>query len=239
MHLPDGEVHIYAASLQLPSEQLSVLFPLMSQDEQERALRFHFTLHQQRFIAAHGILRLILSWYLDVAPETIVFGYSDHHKPFLLNNALNIHFNLSHSEDYALYAVTRVGEIGVDVEKIRPDDDKADVAQRFFSASEKSALFALPGEEQTTAFYRLWSGKEAIIKASGKGLSQPLASFSVSFNLQPELIHVDGKKWHLYPFDIHPEFASACALAAPVSGISIYDFIDQKSIIRSKIQPNS
>lgn len=235
MQLADGEVHIYAASLQLPPQQLTTLDALLGQDEQERAQRFHFPIHRERFIAAHGILRLILGWYLNAAPGTIKFRYSDHRKPFLADNA-SLQFNLSHSDDFALYAITGVSEIGVDVEKIRPDDDKAAVAQRFFSDREKTALFALPNADQTTAFYRLWSGKEAIIKASGKGLSQPLSSFSIHFDLSPQIVIADDKQWYLHPLTIHPEFAAAVAVAKPITRISICDIIDQKAVKRSSLK---
>ena len=235
MHLDESEIHIYAAPLNLPPSQIQQLRSLLSQDEQARADRFVFPLHQQRFIAAHGILRIILGTYLNTSPADLQFDYSEHRKPSLAGAQVkNLFFNLSHSDDLAVYAITRSGELGIDVEKIATKNN-SDIAERFFSNSEIAALAALPSAQQVAGFFQLWSRKEAIIKANGRGFSQPLSSFSVSLNDQPEIVLVDNKHWILIPLAIDPAFASALAVAVPASRLCLWDFIDQNAVFRSAI----
>lgn len=91
-----------------------------------------------------------------------------------------IRFNMSHSHDLALYAVTRNRELGIDLEHIRKDFASHEIAQQFFSPREVARLRALPLSMQTKAFFNCWTRKEAYIKATGKGLSLPLHQFDVS-----------------------------------------------------------
>lgn len=233
MQLHEHEIHVFAAPIAVnipPSWQAA-----LSADECERAERFLLPLHQQRFIVAHAILRQLLGIYLDTPPADIQFTYSDHRKPALSGqHAGQLEFNLSHSADMAVYAFTRKCAIGIDIEKIQ-SENKSDIAERFFSPAEIAALSALTPPEQVAGFFQLWARKEAIIKANGKGLAQPLASFSVALDVPQETVHVDQQQWTLYPLDIHPEYAAALAVATPATTIHIWDFIDQKPVFRSTI----
>ena len=89
-------------------------------------------------------------------------------------------FNLSHSGDVILYAMTGARRIGVDIEEIRKNSDLMDVAKGQFSEREFTALQGMNGAEQTDAFFRGWTRKEAYLKARGEGLGYPLKIFSVS-----------------------------------------------------------
>ena len=110
-------------------------------------------------------------------PRRIRFGYGDRGKPTLSHCASAPFFNLSHSGDFAALAVARCGDVGIDVEQIRPVG--SEIAQRFFTDGEKAILARLSGSEWRQAFYRCWTRKEAVLKANGKGLSGGLASFDV------------------------------------------------------------
>jgi 4'-phosphopantetheinyl transferase len=232
MHIPKDEVHIFTASLSASLAEEQALLTLLSDDERERADRFIAPKHRHRFIIAHGILRQLLSVYLDQQAASIKFAYSQYQKPMLAD--LDTHclqFNLSHSEDFVVYAFAQQSEIGIDIEIIR-DELKMDIAERFFSPAEIIALKALPLNEQTTGFYRLWSRKEAVIKANGKGLSQPLSSFSVAAIDIPETLTLEDKNWSIYPLSIHPEFAGALATAQPISHLLIWDVINGQPVAR-------
>lgn len=233
MQLDTNEIHIYAAPLDvtIPDEWQATL----SADENERAERLISPLDQKRFIAARAILRQLLAHYLDADPATITFTYGQQRKPALANEfASRLEFNLSHSENMAAYAFTLGGAIGIDIEHIRPHN-KNDLAERFFSADEIAALKALDPEKQPLGFYTLWARKEAIIKANGKGLAQPLSSFSVSLDALPQQLNIDQQHWHLYPLSLHPQFAAAVATAQNVHKISIWDFVEQNRRFRTNI----
>lgn len=238
MLLDTNEIHVFAAPLSgVISEER---YAILNDDERERAKRLISPLHRQRFIAAHVILREILSRYVNTRPDSLQFTFSSHRKPELVSTFTGgkLHFNLSHSENMAVFAITTSGEVGIDIEKIQPLN-KSDVAERFFSDAEKSALASLPPSQQTSGFYHVWARKEAIIKANGKGLAIPLSSFSVSIDKTLETLHVEDKTWTLLPLDINAEYASALAATVPPNKISLWDIIDDQPVFRTSISPSS
>jgi 4'-phosphopantetheinyl transferase len=151
---------------------------LLSEDENERAARFHFMADSDRFIVAHACLRDVLSRYLPNEPDQFHFSTNSHGKPVL--NGHNVEFNLSHSGNFALIAIAKECRVGVDVERIRSGISSHVIAQQYFSTSEFAELQSLPLEQRETAFFTCWTRKEAYIKAEGQGLSLPLESFDVS-----------------------------------------------------------
>lgn len=215
--LPPDEVHVWRAALDLPDPLAEALGRLLSADERERAERFHFARDRRRFSAGRGLLRDILSRYLNAAPQELRFHYNAHGKPSLYGSDLR--FNLSHSGGLALFAVTVGGEVGVDVERIRPEVMQEGLARRYFSPREVTALEALPPEQQPPGFFNCWTRKEAYIKARGEGLSLPLDSFDVS--LEPgkpaRLLYVkdapgEAERWSLWDLEVGAGFAAALAL---------------------------
>jgi 4'-phosphopantetheinyl transferase len=181
--LADNEVHVWRAQLELPPSQVQRLRSILTDDELDRANRFSFEIDRQRFIAARGILRFILSRYITTYPGHLRFYYNQYGRPFLAPefSSYLLNFNVSHSGRMALYAITRNMEIGVDVERVRSDFEYEEIAERFFLANEVAILHMIPIEKKLEAFYNFWTRKEAYIKAHGKGLSLPLDSFDVSF----------------------------------------------------------
>ncbi|MFN7945824.1 MAG: 4'-phosphopantetheinyl transferase superfamily protein [Blastocatellia bacterium] len=180
--LAPDEVHVWRAPLELPAEQLEKLWLTLAPDEQQRAGRFHFERDRHHFIAAHGMLRVLLGRYLRLSPQELNFITGPWGKPALRPDCrpLPLHFNLSHSHQLALYAFTLHRETGVDVEFIKPDFASLEIARSFFSPREVAQLGSLPVAEQTQAFFNCWTRKEAYIKARGEGLSLPLDQFDVS-----------------------------------------------------------
>ena len=118
-------------------------------------------------VAAHH-----LSQYLGKEPVELKFDYSSRGKPALTKHAGEkmLHFNLAHSDELMLLAVTRVCAVGIDVERLRPLADAEDIAERFFSARESMQLKTLPKASKLAAFFKLWTRKEAWLKATGAGL---------------------------------------------------------------------
>jgi 4'-phosphopantetheinyl transferase len=176
------EVHVWRASLNQTPHHLQRLCNTLASDEAVRAARFHFERDRQHFIAARGLLREILSRYLRLPPDSLRFKYSSYGKPYLADEGSGawLRFNLSHSGELALYALSRQRELGVDIEQIRTDIEHMQIATQFFSKQEVATLRSLPPHLQQEAFFLCWTRKEAYIKGIGEGLSLPLHSFDVS-----------------------------------------------------------
>lgn len=173
------DVDLWTWDLDVDAPLLAHFQSLLNDDERARAARFVHERHQRRFAAGRGRLREILGRYLDVPAQTVAFAYGDHGKPELASPGPSaLAFNLSHTEAFAALVVSKGVDIGVDVELAHPV--KEDIAGRFFSVPEQEALAALPDAEQTRAFHRCWTRKEALVKALGDGLSAPLDAFAVS-----------------------------------------------------------
>jgi 4'-phosphopantetheinyl transferase len=204
--LGKNEVHVWRASLELPSSQVQRLQENLSEEELERADRFHFQRHRSHFIAARGILRTILGRYLKREPKRLRFEYGPKGKPELARHTdhRRLRFNVSHSHGLALYAVAHDREVGVDVERIRPEMAGEKIAERFFSPREAAALHRLPAEIQQEAFFTCWTRKEAYLKAIGEGLTLRLDQFEVSI--------VPGEPATLLSIKEDPEGASHWSL---------------------------
>lgn len=154
---------------------------MLAMDEQARAARYRFPKDRDHFIAARGLLRVLLSRYLRVSPADFTFLYSGLGKPSLAEHqGAGLRFNVSHSHGLALLAFAQGRELGVDLESVRPEVAGLRIAERYFSPAEVAALRALPESQQTEAFFNCWTRKEAYIKARGDGLSARLDLFDVS-----------------------------------------------------------
>jgi 4'-phosphopantetheinyl transferase len=215
------EAHVWLFDLDTQFSMEVQWESLLSSDECERALRFRFPLHQRRFSAIHGLLRIVLSAYLNTEPETLCFRYSDKGKPALggMYETNSLRFNLSHSERIVLLAITSGREIGVDVEYISPDFELESTAQRFFSPAERENLQEIPAALKRLAFFNCWSRKEAFIKAKGDGLSLPLDRFDVSLTpgAPAELLATrpdadEKSRWSLCSLDAGADYAAALAV---------------------------
>jgi 4'-phosphopantetheinyl transferase len=222
--LGEGEAHVWRASLDQPADMIAKFELCLSKDEYQKAERFHRPSDRRRFIAGRGILRKVISAYLELAPAEVRFVYNKYGKPFISDdqNLGALGFNLSHSNGLALYAFTRWRRIGVDVEYMREDVATLEVAERFFSKDEFEALRAAPGDQRTKAFFNCWSRKESYIKAIGMGVSYPLDGFTVSLasNVTPALLKVDADaaettRWKMYELDVAEGYAAALIIENP------------------------
>jgi 4'-phosphopantetheinyl transferase len=217
LDLQPRQVDVWRISLDLAIASAKSIESHLSSDESQRAARFHFPEDRDRYIVAHGCLRNVLSRYLHSRPDQLIFATNEYGKPVLPDNKLE--FNLSHSGDFALIALAWERQVGVDVERIRPDLSTEAIARRYFSQREVSELLALPPEQREIAFFRCWTRKEAYIKAKGLGLSLPLESFDVSLTPnEPAILHAtrpDAKEaslWKLLSLEVDARYASAVAV---------------------------
>jgi len=187
-----SEVHAWIADLNIGSAEISRVQELLSAEERERAARFRIEKPRIEYAAARGFLRTILGGYLKRHPSELKFRYNNFGKPFLADEfaASKLQFNLAHSHGLALYSVTLDSEIGVDIERVRPEVATTELAQRFFAPEEVKVLMDLPPADRTRGFFECWTCKEAVLKARGSGLALPLDDFVVAFgpNATPGLL---------------------------------------------------
>jgi 4'-phosphopantetheinyl transferase len=199
------EVHLWQAPLNLDPAELAVLDRFLSTDERERAERFRLDRDGARYTAARGWLRWLIGRYLDVDPSGLSFGKGAFGKPELTNPAVSwLRFNLAHSADLAVFAISSRREIGVDIEHIRADFPVEAVAQRFLPPEEWVALASLPPDRRTEAFFSLWTRKEAYLKAIGVGLA------AIDADVKPNGGHCD--EWLLTAFVVGDGYAAAVAV---------------------------
>ena len=176
------EVHLWRVDLNEVAPAEPRWRQILCTDELVRADRFHFERDRRNYTATRALLRILLSKYVNCAPERIAFVYGEMQKPAMDRSRSDspVHFNVSHSGMKALLAFALGREVGVDVEQIRYNIEHEALAKRFFSPAEQQAIAALPFSEQCAGFIRCWTRKEAYIKAHGTGLSLPLDGFDVS-----------------------------------------------------------
>lgn len=221
--LPD-QVHVWRIRLDGVENRDEDLTAVLSAEERERALRFHFDQHRSRFIRTHGILRIILSKYTGVEVEKLTFGAGSHGKPFLeADQNREIRFNLSHSGDLMILGIAKDRELGVDVELINEKVEWQQIAVNYFNAYEMEKISCLPDwAEQLRAFYRVWTMKEAYLKARGDGLAGGLDKAVV--NLEPDNLDIflslpggedEKRRWQVITF--HPA-TGACGAVVALKG---------------------
>ncbi len=219
-----GDLHLWRLKA-APGADARGLLSTLTPDEVERAERFHFRRDRDRFVLARGTLRTLLGRYLGAHPSSFVFRHNEYGKPSLAGEWAGspLNFNLSHSHEVVLYAFALGREIGVDVERVRPDLAGEELASRFFSAPENEALRAVASDTRPLTFFCCWTRKEAYIKARGEGLSFPLDKFAVSVDAEQSEVTLDvfdapveGGRWTISSFV--PEAGYVAALAAEGHG---------------------
>ncbi len=220
-----GEVHVWKIDLKSSDTQLLRFRETLSRDEINRAERFYFPEHRQRFIVGRGSLRHILGRYLDVEPAQVKFDYQSRGKPVLADQLAksDLFFNLAHSQDLALCAVNYMYQIGIDIEHIHPVSDLENLAQRFFLPEEYALLRSLPLEQKQNCFFRYWTCKEAYLKATGNGLAElEQVRVCLAPDKPAKLIGVD--EWNLRELVPADGFAGAIAIAGNCQNLQFWQY---------------
>jgi 4'-phosphopantetheinyl transferase len=177
--LKPSDIHLWRLDLDSPpATSIEQARSLLTDAEIQRADRFVRPEHQARFALVRGTLRQVLGHYTGTKPSTIVLSENEFGKPSL-KEFPSIQFNVSHTDPVALIGVNLDYDIGVDVESTRPREAWQKIVKRYFTEDEIKQLFALDEAEGMTGFYRLWTLKEAYMKARGHGLSWGLDKFSM------------------------------------------------------------
>jgi 4'-phosphopantetheinyl transferase len=169
--LGEDDVHLWYASLDLPTSTVETLRKILSLDELERAGRQRAVKDQDRFVAARGQLRIILASYLSVPLCRLRFTYGGYGKPMLTRESEgDLRFNLTHAGASVLYVIARGREVGVDLERICSHPIDEQLANQYFSSCKNAALQELSVPARPEAFFRYWTRREAYGKVRGDGL---------------------------------------------------------------------
>jgi len=222
VRLGSNSVHVWKSFLDVDEETVQHFFTLLSEQEKQKALRFHAARHRRKYIAAHGLLRVIVGGYAEADPKSLTFCTNQYGKPFLCadQKTIPLLFNLSHSHNLCMIAVCSGLEVGIDVEYMNRDINVLELANRFFSKREIEKISSLPEGLRNYAFFRCWTRKEAYLKAKGKGLFIELHRFEVSvLPTEPAAVlsadesPEDVDRWHLFDLDPYPGYAGALSIA--------------------------
>ncbi len=217
-------VDVWSFSLDLTDDEIKSLFALLNEEEQQRAERLKVSSKNQQFVISRARLRQTLSPFLACSAKEVCFEYLEHGKPQIAcdQNRSGLAFNLSHSANQTLIAVTLAGEVGIDIEVIEKRTDITKLAGRFFSEKEQQALTDITDDRRRQAFFSCWSRKEAFIKAVGDGLSYGLGNFTVSVEPEPGPVELSlpdtadvSDMWSVWDIPVEAAFKAAVAVSRP------------------------
>jgi 4'-phosphopantetheinyl transferase len=221
----------YIATAARTDDALASDAALLDPAECARRDRLMFARDRRDFVTAHALVRRTLSRYRSVAEADWAFEAGPYGKPSIaepLRGNPPLVFNLSHSHGIVACAVAMGVELGIDVESVDHSGDDLTLAERYFARSEVAGLMAQPAGNRRTRFIELWVLKEAYIKAVGRGLSHPLASFAFELTDDGGL-HFEGppaeraERWHFAMFAVGERYRLAIAVGCE-EGTPAIDF---------------
>lgn len=190
----------------LSRENFLKLLDNLNDNDKEKILRYKK--YEDSLRSLYG--KLLLKDALNIVELNL--SYNEYGKPYLQSPYDDIHFNISHSGEWVVLAIDTV-PIGIDIQEITNAD--INIAKRFFSKEESEYIFSLSNENQIEAFFKLWSLKEAYVKAEGKGLSIPLNSFTIDISRDTPILGqgADSKKCEFYSDKVGENyFMSICRM---------------------------
>ena len=232
MRIEKSEIHLWQleqADFELSSLQSECL-AWLTETELKRFQRYQFDRHRKQLLLGRVLMRTALSSYdTTISPAAWNFTPNQYGKPAISEeqNLASLYFNLSHSAEKVVLAVSRFKDIGIDVECARKPRRIAAIAQRYFSDREVAQLLVLPQDQQQSRFYDLWTLKEAYIKACGMGLAIPLQHFSYGFAGDDGLtVEFDAQRndveaaWQFWQLSAGSDFKMAVAAKTGKEGLT-------------------
>ncbi len=236
LHLDDNAIDVWAIQLIGNDEVTTTLFRVLDDVERARAGRFLASRDRLQFVQSHGIMRLILAGYLDCDPTSLTFQEGQFGKPRLCQvpSKRDLQFSLSHTDAYCMVAVRWLHPLGVDVERLRHVQEATNIARKQFTPAEYRMLSMLTGAEQQRAFFVLWTGKEACIKALGKGLTEGLDALELNIEsegfLRPVAWQGDQtivRDWSVCRLDSPCGYVAAVSTLYPFQTLTQFDIFNE------------
>ena len=217
--LGHNQLHLMVDSLESLANNRDRTFAVINPEEENRAERFINTQHGENFRLVRGTLRLCLSTYLDMPADMIRFEFNKYGKPkiTLSQNPKALRFNVSHSQRMAAFIFSTGKSVGVDIEFIKPIKNMSRLADHVCSAQELQEFNAMDQQLRQDAFFRLWTRKEAFIKAKGQGLSMGLRSIYIGFDVSKSTHRVQYRgewfdNWLVKDLECDPNYKLAAAV---------------------------
>lgn len=182
LNLSHENIDVWLCDLKKLSNNIDEFYSVLSEDEQERAEKLKIEDKRHQYIITRGSLRKCLGLLTEADPTVFKFKYLKHGKPVLEESSqyADISFNVSHSNDIALVAISRKQNIGIDVEKINYETDHQALVTRFFSKAEQAEFNTYSESTKAKAFCACWTRKESFIKATGDGVTYGLDTFDIT-----------------------------------------------------------
>lgn len=203
---------VFTVYLPAMKSRMEYFWKLLSTHEIIKVGNFSSPILKERHVISHGILRVLLSFYCQISPKAILFEYNCYGKPYLLNKP-RVQFNLSHSQDFAAYVIALEHEVGIDIEWQNSSINIDGLAEQVLSPFEMKQFSYLSLAEKTHTFYDIWTKKEAIIKAMGKGLSYPLKAIETISSLPLPGYHIEkNDKFYCVSFSSFKNVTGAIAI---------------------------
>ena len=227
-------LHLWRLSLDINADEYERLASVLDEQEWQRANKFKIVQARSRFVAGRGLLRLMLAWYLSVAPTTIKIEQGEHGKPRLVGSTPDhgLVFNVSHSRDLALFAFAHDQKFGVDLEYRRNIKNIRGMVRRCFSDRERSEWDSSDLSQRQRLFFSFWTAKEAMIKADGRGLALGVQRCELQHT--PALGYIElpencgaPSEWALHGVDCGAGFSGALAIRDPSCSI-VYRTLPRK-----------
>ena len=201
----------------------------LTEDEIQRHARLKIPEKKDQFLNSRGILRLILSSYLDISPGLIQIESNSSGKPYLPDSDLS--FNLSHSGDLLLYGFCLKANIGVDIQEVYHIASIESMIKKTISFKEQSYLERVSTKKRLDAFFDIWTAKEAYIKALGDGFQQDLTAISLipdisesNFTLEHPSTENNSSEWTIRSIKVKPGYKGSFAVNRKLSRVDI-DYI--------------
>jgi 4'-phosphopantetheinyl transferase len=219
---------VWFLDLDALSSDISWAIEILSADERRRTAAFHAERARRRFAACRAALRRILAPTASVEPAAIRFRYSRYGRPELADNPLDLRFSVSHSSGHAVVAVTRQCDLGIDIEVCRRIDHLDSLALRYLAPVEIEQLAR--ADDRVRGFWKVWTRKEAYVKALGTGLSERICEFAVTLSEPARLLTTgkpgdDSADWTLLDLS-YDAFTVALAVRARSVWVDVHHQID-------------
>ena len=211
--MSDLFVDVWHGDILLNPSDEHYYWPLLNDNEKQKADTFTRLEIQKKYIKMRGVLRKILGLYLDVEPKCIDIKTGNHGKPYLAKGSVN--FNLSHTGNKFVVAVGNVGDMGIDLEQHRDRKNLAGLVEKCFSDEESVYWHSLSEMQKTQMFFRFWVRKEAFVKAVGRGIGLGLEQCVVNPEIQTCFLNIPkayglASDWKIVDIQLNQE--DICAL---------------------------
>ena len=215
----DRNVVVWMAQVSTSQDALPSLESCLDAQDRERAGRFHFPEDRARHVLGRALVRKILGHYLSQSPEKIDLACTDRGRPYFPGDE-TMRFSITHARDLVAVALTARARVGIDIEYMERKLHLKELAERILSAEDFREFEALPEEEKVAAFFRVWTRKEAYLKATGEGITDALKKISVSLRAEEigtiaDAREKDGaRNWRMHSLSLPANYMGCVACEA-------------------------